>query len=360
MVALLLVGTAMLCGGLLTVVYGISIKEFGLGSTMIISGAVVTCTGLLLMGLALVVRELKNLALGLGSGVVVTDLSDAERPGTVIPTAMIPHADIRPTGKPDFATAPPPPRHAPLETSPSRLETSRLEGARLETPRPETRPSRAAPRGSAKSDFLFAREEPINPDQAPERPAPDRFERPHPLAPSSPSAAQPPSAPWQDDPSAFAPPRAPERATERDFERTPEPAASRPPRREFLFASKRRDAQSDTPAASEAEPHPLAQESARTEPDQPEPSWRPAAPAAPVEPEPEAAPAPLQAEPAEPHYQPPRRSEAAPVTVVKSGVVDAMAYSLYSDGSIEAQMPEGMVRFESIEELRAHLDQRGA
>jgi hypothetical protein len=49
---------------------------------------------------------------------------------------------------------------------------------------------------------------------------------------------------------------------------------------------------------------------------------------------------------------------AAAVTVVKSGVVDGMAYSLYSDGSIEAQMPEGMMHFTSIDELRAHLDQR--
>jgi len=47
-----------------------------------------------------------------------------------------------------------------------------------------------------------------------------------------------------------------------------------------------------------------------------------------------------------------------PVTVLKSGVVDGMAYSLYSDGSIEAQMPEGMMRFASIDELRMHLDQR--
>jgi hypothetical protein len=45
-------------------------------------------------------------------------------------------------------------------------------------------------------------------------------------------------------------------------------------------------------------------------------------------------------------------------TIIKSGVVDGMAYSLYSDGSIEAQMPEGMMRFGSIEELRAHLGQR--
>jgi hypothetical protein len=46
------------------------------------------------------------------------------------------------------------------------------------------------------------------------------------------------------------------------------------------------------------------------------------------------------------------------VTVLKSGIVDGMAYSLYSDGSIEAQMAEGMMRFASIDELRAHLDQR--
>ena len=53
-----------------------------------------------------------------------------------------------------------------------------------------------------------------------------------------------------------------------------------------------------------------------------------------------------------------RNEEPPPVTVLKSGVVDGMAYSLYSDGSIEAQMPEGMMRFASIDELRTHLDQR--
>jgi hypothetical protein len=56
---------------------------------------------------------------------------------------------------------------------------------------------------------------------------------------------------------------------------------------------------------------------------------------------------------------PARREEPQAVTVLKSGIVDGMAYSLYSDGSIEAQMPEGMMRFASIDELRAHLDQRG-
>jgi hypothetical protein len=57
--------------------------------------------------------------------------------------------------------------------------------------------------------------------------------------------------------------------------------------------------------------------------------------------------------------RPAERHEDQPaVTVLKSGVVDGMAYSLYSDGSIEAQMPEGMMRFASIDELRQHLDQR--
>ncbi|QWG20135.1 DUF308 domain-containing protein [Bradyrhizobium sediminis] len=53
-----------------------------------------------------------------------------------------------------------------------------------------------------------------------------------------------------------------------------------------------------------------------------------------------------------------RSEDQPPVTVLKSGVVDGMAYSLYSDGSIEAQMPEGMMRFASIDELRSHLDHR--
>ena len=43
------------------------------------------------------------------------------------------------------------------------------------------------------------------------------------------------------------------------------------------------------------------------------------------------------------------------VAVLKSGVVDGMAYTLYVDGSIEAELPQGTVRFASIHELRNHL-----
>jgi hypothetical protein len=48
---------------------------------------------------------------------------------------------------------------------------------------------------------------------------------------------------------------------------------------------------------------------------------------------------------------------AAGVSVLKSGVVNGMPYTLYSDGSIEAQLPEGTLRFGSITELRNHIEQ---
>ena len=50
------------------------------------------------------------------------------------------------------------------------------------------------------------------------------------------------------------------------------------------------------------------------------------------------------------------RQAERPVAILKSGVVDGMAYTLYADGSIEAQLPQGTVRFGSIAELRAHIE----
>jgi hypothetical protein len=52
----------------------------------------------------------------------------------------------------------------------------------------------------------------------------------------------------------------------------------------------------------------------------------------------------------------PARLEPRLLPILKSGVIDEMAYTLFTDGSIEAQMPDGTMRFASIEELRRHLD----
>jgi hypothetical protein len=57
--------------------------------------------------------------------------------------------------------------------------------------------------------------------------------------------------------------------------------------------------------------------------------------------------------------QPERAPDRAVVSVLKSGVVEGMAYTLYSDGSIEAQLPGGTLRFGSITELRNHIEQHG-
>jgi hypothetical protein len=55
-----------------------------------------------------------------------------------------------------------------------------------------------------------------------------------------------------------------------------------------------------------------------------------------------------------------RRAEPEPkprtVAILKSGVVDGMGYTLYVDGSIEAELPQGTLRFASINELRSHLE----
>jgi hypothetical protein len=71
-------------------------------------------------------------------------------------------------------------------------------------------------------------------------------------------------------------------------------------------------------------------------------------------------------------FAPERRPEPAPemrsqrgggadgsTVVVRSGIIHGMAYTLYADGSIEAELPIGTVRFASIEELQDHVSRTG-
>jgi hypothetical protein len=60
----------------------------------------------------------------------------------------------------------------------------------------------------------------------------------------------------------------------------------------------------------------------------------------------------LEAAPSVP-IRPARAPQA--VTILKAGVIEGMAYTLYSDGSIEAELPQGTLRFGSIGELREYL-----
>jgi hypothetical protein len=179
-----------------------------------------------------------------------------------------------------------------------------------------------------------------------------------------------PSPPWHGE----AAPR--ERAPDDGSLAPAEPAPAAKPKRNLLFSSssrkERERAQARTTDPSMTEPHPEP----ALPPPVPQPAEPPPASFDDAWPKPErsrtdvspprraartpstfaeTAPAAAGAD----RHPPAMRNEApAEVTVLKSGVVDGMAYSLYSDGSIEAQMPEGMMRFASIDELRSHLDQR--
>jgi hypothetical protein len=288
MTMLLIAGIAVLAAGLLAVVFGIPVKEFSFGNTLILAGAVAACTGVILLGLAVVVRELQNIA---------RRLSPANAAAS-------------------RANAPP----APAVTS------------------------------------------------AGEQPASTILDRAEPAAQPSTSASS--SASWQEE--AGARDRGQGRGDAVPEAVSPEPAPTKPKRNLLFSSSSRREreraaATPDAPAANPA-PAPPVPPPAPNEPAAAfEDAWpqsdrgrsdalrRSRTPSTLAEPN-AAAPAPAP----EPERAAPttRSEEPAPVTVLKSGVVDGMAYSLYSDGSIEAQMPEGMMRFASIDELRSHLDQR--
>ena len=69
MVVMLVAGIGCLLAGLLAIGFGIPVKEFSFGNTLILTGAVAACTGLVILALWAVVRELKNIAQRLGPGI---------------------------------------------------------------------------------------------------------------------------------------------------------------------------------------------------------------------------------------------------------------------------------------------------
>ena len=71
----------------------------------------------------------------------------------------------------------------------------------------------------------------------------------------------------------------------------------------------------------------------------------------PAEPRPQKREPPIPEAPKAQVPEPPKEQ----VAILKSGVVDGMAYTLYVDGSIEAELPQGTLHFASINELRDHL-----
>ena len=299
MLVVLIAGIGLLLSGLVTVALGIQL-DLSFGNTLILTGAIVACTGVVMLALWTVVRELKTIALRMGP-----PIGKESRAGNTAPSASLSTAlgDQAPEdGGFSFGHDQPAPEHAGAEPAlqsavsppPPWLEEagSRDRGRGDAPPEPE-----AAPAVKPKRNLLFSSSSRKERERAQARTA-------DPAMPDlrAPAAAAPPAAE-----SGEAPP-----ATFDDA--WPKPERAR--------------------AADASQPH----RSSRT----PSTFTEPGTGAAGAD-----------------RVSPAARSEDQPqVTVLKSGVVDGMAYSLYSDGSIEAQMPEGMMRFASIDELRAHLDQR--
>lgn len=318
MIALLIGGTVVFCIGLLTVVFGIPIKEFSFGSTMILAGAIVACTGLVLIGLYAVARELKALTRRLETGL----------PAAVPVPAVLPREPL-----------------SEAEVAPAAIRPARAQPELPPAPRPIPRPAR--------EDTLFTRDQPSDEPREDDFGARDARD----------DDRQPEPPPWAEHPVSRSRATAPDSG---QFDAPPEPALRQ--RRNIMFSSSRRDKNRDLSSREDESAHrPAVEDPPRSDvetgaPDPFDRAWPqpsrarqepPAPPAGRTPPVADEAP-----EPARERFQFPRRADASSVTIVKSGVVDSMAYSLYSDGSIEAQMPEGMVRFASIDELRAHLDQR--
>jgi hypothetical protein len=175
------------------------------------------------------------------------------------------------------------------------------------------------------------------------------------IAPALDAAEEPMDAP----PPAFTRSHAPERRVISEYDETPLSPKAEP---RFAAAREEKDDLSegllatafsrlDIPLRPTAAPAAEAPEQQQEPFDSLWPSERKAADAEPADAEPETP-------QAEPPVQESREQaeERYAVSILKSGVVDGMAYTLYSDGSIEAEMPQGTMRFASIMELRAHLE----
>jgi hypothetical protein len=270
MIVMLVVGIGCLLAGLLAIGFGIPVQEFSFGNTLILSGAVTACTGLVILGLWVVVGELKNIAQRLGPE-VHPDLS-LDPALTAAPRAQAP-------GSAGFLF--------------NRDQPAPEDAGHAEAP-PLLQPAETAPAVKQRRNLLFSSTSRKERERAQTRTADPSATEFRPATPAATPIAESSEPATFDD----AWPRS-ERLRGSDA----------PPRRGGRAPSTFPETTGD---AAGADRHP---------------------PAAPTEDQP-------------------------PVTVLKSGVVEGMAYSLYSDGSIEAQMPEGMMRFASIDELRRHLDQR--
>ncbi len=340
------VGLLIAAAGFVTIGFGIPINAFSLGNTLIIAGTVAVVGGLVLIGLAAAVRQLNRIAEALSRPVArPAAAATAETSNSLVPpTARVSQPPARaptpvPMPKPVEAAMPrsPEPRPAfeprfPVAESPS---SGPLDWLR---PKSKSAATEAPPIAPEPPVADMSEEAPLSP-RVPQRPifSPPQFPT---------STAEPPA-----EPKAWAPSRsndAPEPKS--DLPSAPVPRSEQVARVSPSAMERARDHGTDAKPKDaglfdvvwpDARSKPM---SPSAEPDKREPKAEPPRP-------------PREEFRAEKRTEVvPERVSDRPAAILKSGVIDGMAYTLYVDGSIEAELAQGTVKFASVDALRAHLE----
>ena len=294
-VLLLVVGAIVAMAGVGMIGYGIPINEFSFGNTLIIAGTVAAVGGLIIIAIGFAVGQLQRIAETLATHTPVRTSKPLE--------AFEPPASVRPAGQPSrvpFPTRtksettvrePLPPKDAP---APAAMPAEDHAAIAPVLQNPDTA-------GGVAEEYEIKEFEDVSlsPPQPMHTPVHGDSESP-PAVGADASTAEQRSNPPFDPPWRSA------------------PSSPRPPQNSYFDAM--------WPAESRPAKHQASDEFK-------------------TGPKPDLPPVPIPEAP----------SSEPPVAILKSGVVDGMGYTLYVDGSIEAELPQGTLRFASINELRGHL-----
>jgi hypothetical protein len=328
---LLAIGVIATAIGMFTIGFGIPINEFSFGNTLIIAGTICVIGGLVLIGIAAAVRELRRTADAVGGRSLVR--------GTRPESGELAVQGLGARGGSGVArgTFPQKPNSEGLGRE-QRTPEPRLaavfsnDGPQDEMPSGRPRPN-IFPMVRAVGDATVVEEPesvPLSPHAPARGPAPMRAER------AAEARSMPQPASKQSNGAAPA-----ARSAVLEASRLGS-AGERPvePLRANMF-----DAVWPTEAKAEVRSGAAVATEAYARAPAPVPINARIEPVVAVEKQEEVAPTVQSA-----------ASELRPVSILKSGVIDGMAYTLYTDGAIEAHLAQGTMRFGSIDELREHLE----
>ncbi|HWP25970.1 MAG TPA: hypothetical protein VNL39_06475 [Xanthobacteraceae bacterium] len=318
-IVLYFLGLVTAAAGFLAIGFGIPVHAFSFGNTLIIAGATAVVGGFLMFGLAAVVRQLKRIAdanLMHGASFATNAAAD--------PFAA--QASFLGTAKPDpmSVVAPAEPRVAAATTAEPDTAIAWL--------RPKDADATPGERAVIEEMEASLAPQPSTTAQGPELPPPLQMQSPQRLSasPAGIGKMSPEPTGWSPEPKGWMPmgtavTAVPHQAKGTDTSRpvrsagggsveTASPGTARSAER---IERVRRPESAVKPGAEER-----AQSDSQTASSKPSEGPR-------------------------------------PVAILKSGMIDGMAYTLYADGSIEAVLPTGPIRFASVEALRAHLEKSG-